>query len=65
MTELFGGFPPAFYEGYQSVLPIKAGYEDRKSIYNLYHVLNHCNLFGGHYLQDAQVRIDKLIRLYA
>ncbi|MFV8440407.1 fructosamine kinase family protein, partial [Vibrio owensii] len=45
MTELFGGFQPDFYQGYESVAPLSAGYEERKDIYNLYHVLNHCNLF--------------------
>jgi fructosamine-3-kinase len=47
MTELFGGFPPAFYSGYG---PLPAGYETRKPLYNLYHLLNHLNLFGGSYL---------------
>ncbi|GEA50897.1 hypothetical protein VIN01S_17010 [Vibrio inusitatus NBRC 102082] len=65
MTELFGGFPDAFYQGYKSIKPLLEGYEERKNIYNLYHVLNHCNLFGGHYLNDAQLRIDELIKQYA
>lgn len=47
MTELFGGFPSSFYEGYQSVWPLDAGYQQRKVLYNLYHILNHFNLFGG------------------
>ena len=51
MTELFGGFPPEFYSAY-GALP--AGYETRKHLYNLYHLLNHLNLFGGGYL--AQVK---------
>ena len=50
MTELFGGFPPAFYSAYG---PMPAGYETRKHLYNLYHLLNHLNLFGVGYL--AQV----------
>ena len=61
MTELFGGFQPDFYQGYESVAPLPAGYEERKDIYNLYHVLNHCNLFGGHYLEQAQSIIKKII----
>lgn len=61
MTELFGGFQPDFYQGYESVAPLSAGYEERKDIYNLYHVLNHCNLFGGHYLEQAQSIIKKII----
>jgi fructosamine-3-kinase len=51
MTELFGGFPREFYSAY-GTLP--AGYDTRKHLYNLYHLLNHLNLFGGGYL--AQVR---------
>ena len=49
MTELFGGFPTAFYRGYNDAWPVAAGYDRRKILYNLYHVLNHFNLFGGSY----------------
>jgi fructosamine-3-kinase len=54
MTELFGGFPEEFYEAYHDAWPLERGYEVRKHLYNLYHLLNHLNLFGGGYL--AQVR---------
>jgi fructosamine-3-kinase len=54
MAELFGGFEPEFYQGYESVLPLASEYQYRKHIYNLYHLLNHCNLFGGHYVEDAE-----------
>ena len=54
MTELFGGFPGEFYRAYNEELPLPAGYEKRKHLYNLYHLLNHLNLFGGGYL--AQVK---------
>lgn len=54
MTELFGSLTPQFYKGYNSISPIDLGYRDRKNIYNLYHILNHCNLFGGHYLDEAE-----------
>ncbi|MDX1300769.1 fructosamine kinase family protein [Photobacterium sp.] len=60
MTELFGGFPASFYQGYQSVWPLDDGYQDRRDLYNLYHVLNHCNLFGGDYLAQAEHTIEKL-----
>ncbi|WP_406733365.1 fructosamine kinase family protein [Vibrio scophthalmi] len=60
MTELFGGFKPDFYQGYQSVMPLDQHYAERKPIYNLYHVLNHYNLFGGHYLDEAQQLIDQV-----
>ncbi|KJG11489.1 hypothetical protein UA38_22070 [Photobacterium kishitanii] len=61
MTELFGGFPASFYQGYQSVYPLDEGYQDRKDLYNLYHILNHCNLFGGEYMGQAQHIIAKLM----
>lgn len=50
MTELFGGFSGRFYAAYREVSHLEAGYEDRRDIYNLYHLLNHLNLFGGGYL---------------
>lgn len=61
MTELFGGFPQAFYAGYQAVYPLVAGYERRKLVYNLYHLLNHYNLFGGSYQNQANGLIDRLL----
>ncbi|GIK36624.1 MAG: fructosamine kinase [Chloroflexota bacterium] len=48
-TELFGGFPAAFYAAYQASWPLDSGYEERKDLYNLYHLLNHLNLFGESY----------------
>ena len=56
MTELFGGFAPAFYSAYGQVNPLQPGYEQRRDLYNLYHLLNHLNLFGGGYL-SAVLRI--------
>jgi fructosamine-3-kinase len=61
MTELFGGFPAAFYQGYTDVYPPDAGYPDRKILYNLYHILNHYNLFGGSYQSQANGMIDSLL----
>lgn len=46
MTELFGGFPSAFYDAYKDIAPLQPGYERRRDIYNLYHLLNHLNMFG-------------------
>lgn len=54
MTELFGGFPGEFYAAYRKAYPLDEGYERRKHLYNLYHLLNHLNIFGASYL--AQVR---------
>jgi protein-ribulosamine 3-kinase len=61
MTELFGGFPPAFYETYRAEYPLDAGYATRKHLYNLYHVLNHLNLFGGSYRAQAERMISQLL----
>ncbi|QDF99850.1 hypothetical protein CJ010_21470 [Azoarcus sp. DD4] len=54
MSELFGGFPAAFYAAYRTAWPLAEGYEQRKTLYNLYHVLNHLNLFGRAYLGQAE-----------
>ncbi|MEP6487850.1 fructosamine kinase family protein [Microcoleus vaginatus GB2-A3] len=61
MTELFGGFPRQFYRGYNQVWPLDAGYEQRKTIYNLYHILNHFNLFGGSYESPANQMINRIL----
>ncbi len=53
MTELFGGFGPAFYDAYRAAWPLDAGYAARRDLYRLYHVLNHYNLFGGGYGAQA------------
>ena len=61
MTELFGGFSQTFYAAYREAYPLDAGYETRKTLYNLYHILNHLNLFGGGYLHQAQQAISRLL----
>lgn len=61
MSELFGGFPQAFYRSYDDAWPLDPGYRVRKQLYNLYHLLNHLNLFGGSYLAPAQAAIDGLL----
>ncbi|MGL5034077.1 MAG: fructosamine kinase family protein, partial [Microcystaceae cyanobacterium] len=60
MTELFGGFPQQFYQGYQEILPLEKGFKERKTLYNLYHILNHFNLFGGGYASQAHRMIQTL-----
>jgi len=62
MTELFGGFSPRFYQSYNEAYPLPEGYRLRKSLYNLYHVLNHLNLFGGGYLAQAEQLLGSLLR---
>lgn len=58
MTELFGGFADDFYRGYEEVWPLDRGYRIRKHVYNLYHLLNHLNLFGAGYLPGCKSLID-------
>lgn len=60
MTELFGGFPSAFYEAYRQAWPLDPGYRQRKTLYNLYHILNHFNLFGGGYEGQAINMLENL-----
>lgn len=61
MTELFGGFPPDFQAAYRDTWPVKTGYITRKQLYNLYHILNHLNLFGPQYLSQAETTMKKLL----
>jgi protein-ribulosamine 3-kinase len=61
MTELFGGFSSAFYSAYRAAAPLEAGYAVRRELYNLYHVLNHLNLFGGAYLTQSEAMMDRLL----
>jgi fructosamine-3-kinase len=61
MTRLFGGFAPDFYRAYRAAAPLPSGWQRRADLYNLYHVLNHANLFGGGYAQQACVLIDRLL----
>ena len=61
MTELFGGFAQPFYRTYFNCADTPPGYSDRKDLYNLYHLLNHLNLFGTGYLAPVQ----RILRRYA
>ena len=61
MTRLFGGFPAAFEDGYQEEWPLPPDAETRVELYNLYHLLNHANLFGGGYVTQAQASINRLL----
>lgn len=61
MTELFGGFPRDFYSAYHATWPLDAGYKVRKTLYNLYHIINHANLFGGGYASQAEGMIGSLL----
>lgn len=61
MTELFGGFGADFYAAYRDAWPLDPGYETRKTLYNLYHILNHANLFGGGYTNQAEAMMQRLL----
>ena len=59
MTELFGGFSERFYRAYREITGLDPGYPDRRDLYNLYHLLNHLNLFGSGYLGSVQRILDR------
>jgi protein-ribulosamine 3-kinase len=61
MTELFGGYPADFYAAYRAAWPLDIGYAVRKDLYNLYHILNHANLFGGGYARQAEQMMQRLL----
>lgn len=61
MTELFGGYTPDFYAAYEEYAPLDEGYQVRKTLYNLYHVLNHLNSCGEGYLALADDMIARLL----
>lgn len=62
MTRLFGGFSRAFYAAYEKAWPLPPGHETRLGLYQLYHVLNHLNLFGSSYLGSAERLINDVLR---
>jgi len=55
MTDLFGSYPAEFYSAYNEIRPLAPGYRSRYKIYNLYHLLNHLNLFGREYLSQLRM----------
>ncbi len=61
MTELFGGFNADFYSAYHETYPLDEGYKTRKTLYNLYHILNHLNLFGRSYQHQAEQMMASLL----
>ena len=61
MTEMFSPMPRAFYEAYYELIPDVSDYRDRRDIYNLYHYLNHYNLFGGGYLGSVRQIISHYV----
>ncbi len=61
MTELFGGYGADFYAAYRAAYPLNTGYAKRRDLYNLYHILNHANLFGGDYAIQAEGMMRRLL----
>ena len=61
MTYLFGGFSGDFYAAYNEAWPLDQGFAQRKTFYNLYHIINHLNLFGGGYLGQAISMAERII----
>jgi fructosamine-3-kinase len=61
MTELFGGFGADFHAAYRAAYPLDEGYAARRDLYNLYHILNHANLFGGSYPRQAEQMMQRLL----
>ncbi|MBB1125312.1 fructosamine kinase family protein [Thiospirillum jenense] len=61
MTELFGGFSTRFYAAYRATWPLPVEYNTRRYLYQLYHILNHLNLFGYSYLGQAEDMINRLL----
>lgn len=60
MMQLFGGFPVSLFAAYEEAWPLASGFEQRRTLYQLYHVLNHMNLFGGGYQEQAERMIESL-----
>ena len=60
MTRLFGGFSPVFYDSYMTEWPLPSGWDTRVDLYNLYHLLNHFNLFGSGYLPQISSVLAQL-----
>jgi len=58
-SKMFGGFSSEFYRGYESELPLEPGFSERIPIYNLYPLLVHVNLFGGHYTSQFNSTLRK------
>jgi fructosamine-3-kinase len=61
MTALFGGFPADFHSAYRAAWPVDDGYRVRRDFYNVYHVLNHANLFAGGYVRQAHELVERVI----
>ena len=61
MTYVFGGFGPDFYASYQNAFPLDDGFAVRKTFYNIYHIINHLNMFGGGYHGQAIHMLEQVL----
>jgi protein-ribulosamine 3-kinase len=61
MTTLFGGYPADFHAAYAAAWPPDDGYRARRDLYNVYHMLNHANLFAGGYVRQAQDLVERVL----
>ena len=59
-TELFGGFPQAFYDAYKEAYPLREDFDEIKPLYQLYYLLAHLNLFGETY----GASVDEILNRY-
>ncbi|MGA0340595.1 MAG: fructosamine kinase family protein [bacterium] len=62
LTYLFGGFSAAFYQAYHEIRPKSEGFARRQKVYQLYHLLNHFNLFGNSYTQSVESCLGEITR---
>jgi fructosamine-3-kinase len=60
-TQMFGGFSQSFYQAYQEIFPLEPDYQDRFEVYNIYHILNHLNLFGESYGYSLDSVLRRLV----
>jgi fructosamine-3-kinase len=60
-TQMFGGFSSSFYQAYQEIYPLEPDYQDRFEVYNIYHILNHLNLFGESYGYSLDSVLRRLV----
>ncbi|KAJ2399020.1 hypothetical protein GGI23_002896 [Coemansia sp. RSA 2559] len=62
MMRIFGGYSAEFYKAYHSRIPKAPGFEKRAMVYELYHIVNHYNIFGGGYMDDTQSLLERILR---
>ena len=61
MSRLFGPLPDAFYQGYEAVAPLPADHSERQGLYQLYYLIHHARVFGGHYVEDCRQQLKRLL----